>query len=318
MTPRDRPRGAPATQTILPPETPGQPDLAGLVPLERIRRRWPRLLGALLSGLMVVALAWELFDHGMAGLELAAPDSPWFYLCFLLAYLAPPLFDFVIFRRLWRLPFDGFGALVRKRIANDVVFGYSGDVFFYAWARARLKMVTAPFGAVKDVTILSGIAGNIVTVAMLAVALSFAFQLFAPGQLRMLAWSAAVAIGISGVLLLFSRRVFSLPARMLSWIFGLHCLRLVLGSLMFGIACYFAMPNVSIEWWLFLAAGRLVVARLPLLPNKDLLFANFAIIFIGHGEALSDLVAFIATLTLATHAVLMAAFGLPALTRNET
>lgn len=294
-----------------------RPDLAGLEPLDRSRPRWPRILGAILSGLMILGLSWELFDHGWAGVELAAPDSPWFYLFFALAYFAPPLFDFIIFRRLWRLPFDGFGALVRKRIANDVVIGYSGDVFFYAWARARLKMVTAPFGAVKDVTILSGIAGNIVTVGMLGVALPFAFELFPPAQLRMLAWSSAVAVGISGVLLLFSRRVFSLPGAMLRWIFGVHCARLVLGSLAFGIASYFAMPNVSITWWLFLAAGRLVVARLPLLPNKDLLFANFAIMFIGHGEALSDLVAFIATLTLFTHVVLMAAFGLPALARKE-
>ena len=294
-----------------------RPDLAGLEPLERLRPRWPRILGALLSGLMIVGLAWELFDHGWAGVELAAPDSPWFYLFFAFAYFSPPLFDFIIFRRLWRLPFDGFGALVRKRIANDVVIGYSGDVFFYAWARARLKMVTAPFGAVKDVTILSGIAGNIVTVGMLAIALPFAFELFPPAQLRMLVWSAAVAVGISGVLLLFSRRVFSLPGAMLRWIFGIHCARLVLGSLAFGIASYFALPNVSITWWLFLAAGRLVVARLPLLPNKDLLFANFAIMFIGHGEALSDLVAFVATLTLFAHVVLMAAFGLPALARKE-
>jgi hypothetical protein len=300
-----------------PSTPPAQPDLAGLVPFERIRRRWPRLLGALLSALMVFGLTYELFDHGIGGFELAAPDSPWFYLFFALAYLSPPLFDFIIFRRLWRLPFDGFGALVRKRIANDVVIGYSGDVFFYAWARARLKMVAAPFGAVKDVTILSGIAGNIVTVAMLLVAMPFAFELFTPAQLRMLVWSAAVAVGISALLLLFSRRVFSLAARTLTWIFGVHCARLVFGSLAFGIASYCAMPWVSIKWWLFLAAGRLVVARLPLLPNKDLLFANFAIIFIGHGEALSDLVAFVATLTLVTHAVLMAAFGLPALTRNE-
>ena len=101
----------------------GRPDLAGLEPLERLRPRWPRILGALLSALMILGLASELFDHGWAGVELAAPDSPWFYLFFALAYVAPPLFDFLIFQRLWRLPFDGFGALVRKRIANDVVIG---------------------------------------------------------------------------------------------------------------------------------------------------------------------------------------------------
>ena len=43
-----------------------RPDLAGLEPLERLRPRWPRILGALLSGLMILGLSWELFDHGWA------------------------------------------------------------------------------------------------------------------------------------------------------------------------------------------------------------------------------------------------------------
>ena len=289
----------------------------GLEPLKTLGSRWPAIIGAVLTVAMIVGLGRELLGHGLAGLSRSVPQDPRFYLCFGLLYMSPPTGDYVIFRRLWGIPLGGLVALIKKRIANEVVFGYSGDAYFYAWARAKARMVASPFGAVKDVTILSGIAGNIVTVGMLAIALPFAFELFTAPQLRMLAWSAAVAVGISGVLLLFSRRVFSLPGAMLRWIFGVHAARLVLGSLAFGIASYFAMPNVSITWWLFLAAGRLVVARLPLLPNKDLLFANFAIMFIGHGEALSDLVAFIATLTLFTHVVLMAAFGLPALARKE-
>ena len=43
------------------------------------------------------------------------------------------------------------------------------------------------------------------------------------------------------------------------------------------------MPSVAIGMWLFLSAGRMLVSRLPLLPNKDLLFANFAILLIGAG-----------------------------------
>ncbi len=59
----------------------------------------------------------------------------------------------------------------KKRISNDVVMGYSGEAYFYAWARQRAQLVAAPFGAVKDVSILSAIAGNAVTLAMIAIAL---------------------------------------------------------------------------------------------------------------------------------------------------
>jgi hypothetical protein len=44
-------------------------------------------------------------------------------------------------------------------------------------------------------------------------------------------------------------------------------------------------------------------------PNKDLLFANFAILVIGHDRALSDLMAFTAALTLVVHGVLLLLFG---------
>ena len=98
--------------------------------------------------------------------------------------MSPPTFDWLIFRRLWGLPAAGLAALIKKRVANEVVVGYSGEAYFYVWARARLKMVAAPFGAVKDVTILSAIAGNAITLAMLAVALPIARGLLTARTVR--------------------------------------------------------------------------------------------------------------------------------------
>jgi hypothetical protein len=79
-----------------------------------------------------------------------------------------PVSEWVIYRHLWRIPFSGLGALLRKLVSNELLLGYLGEVQFYAWARARLNMVAAPFGAIKDVTILSALTGNIVTLVMLA------------------------------------------------------------------------------------------------------------------------------------------------------
>ena len=59
-----------------------------------------------------------------------------------------------------------------------------------------------------------------------------------------------------------------------------------------------------------LAAGRLLVSRLPFVTNKELLFANFAVLLLGPHQPLSHLIALSAAITLVIHLVLIAAFGL--------
>jgi len=294
------------------------PDLAGLEPVEKIRKRWPLVLGGALTILMIGGLLHELFGAGLAALSHTVPKNPLFYLAFGLYYLGPPTFDYVIFRKLWKIPPSGMIALHKKRISNEVLFGYSGEAYFYAWARQRTQMVAAPFGAVKDVMILSAVAGNAVTLGMIALALPFGFGLLTPVQLRTLLGSIAVIFGMSLPFLIFSKRVFSLPRKDLWWVFGVHCARLLCGSIFIAFAWHFAMPDTSVLMWLFLAVGRLLASRLPLVPNKDLLFANFAIMLIGQGDALSELMAFTAALTLLMHVVLIGGFSAQALLKGRS
>lgn len=283
--------------------------LIALRPVQTLRRRWPALLAAMLTIAMLVGMLHELFGHGLAGLRRAVPESPGFYLFFLISYFALPICDFLIFRRLWRVPAAAFPALNRKRIANDILIGYSGDAYFYAWARARLKMVAAPFGAVKDVSIVSGVAGNMSAFLLGAVALPLGYQLIDREVIEAILWSFAFMLTISVGVLIFSRRVFSLPRADLWFIFGMDWLRITITCAAIALAWAWAMPSVSIGMWMFLVAGRQLVSRLPFLPNKDLLFANFAILVIGHDRALSDLMAFTAASTLLVHLLLTLLFG---------
>lgn len=295
----------------------GVAELTGPEPIAKIKRRWPTWLGAALSVLMVVGVGNELLDNGLTGLWRAAPTNVTFYIIFLLCYLAPPAFDFAIFRRLWGIPWSGMIALHKKRIANDVVLGYSGEAYFYTWARQRTQMVAAPFGAVKDVSILSAIAGNATTLALMAIALPLVVDLLTPAQYKTGLISFGVIIAMSVPFLIFSKRVFSLPRRVLWWVFGVHTLRIITASVMLALVWHFAMPDVSILMWLVLSAARMLVSRLPLVPNKDLLFANFAIIMIGQGEALSELMALVAAATLLMHAVLIAGFAVLSFIRKD-
>ncbi len=294
------------------------PDIAGLEPIESIKRRWPMWLGGLLTLAMILGLARELLGSGLAGLSRAVPGDPAFYLAFTLLYFTLPVGDFIIFRRLWGVPIAGLAALIKKRIANEVVLGYSGEAYFYAWARQRSQMVAAPFGAVKDVSILSAVSSNTLTLAMIGLALPFCYGLLTQTQVKALIASTAVVAVMLLPFLIFSKRVFSLPRATLWWIFMVHSLRVVAGTALLAVCWHFGMPQVSIEMWLLLTAGRLLVWRLPLVPNKDLLFANFAILFIGQDQALSNLVAMTAALTLLAHVGLIGAFSLYSLVRNRS
>lgn len=285
------------------------PDLAGLEPVEKIKRRWPMILGGGLTLLMILSLGRELFGSGLSGLTRNLPTNPLFYLVFLIYYLGPPTFDYVIFRRLWRIPLDGMAALHKKRISNEVLLGYSGEAYFYAWARQRTHMVAAPFGAVKDVMILSAIAGNAVTLAVMAIALPLCIELLTPTYQYYAYGSVAVIIAMSLPFLIFSKRVFSLTRGLLGWVFGIHCVRIVMGSVLIALAWHFAMPAVPVGVWMLMAAGRLLVWRLPLIPNKELAFAAIAGIVIGEGQALSELMALIAGLTLLCHIALIGGFS---------
>ena len=289
---------------------PAPVDIPGLEPLKTIRSRWPTIIGGLLTIAMLVGLGRELFGSGLAGLNRTIPRNPLFYASFAGLYFTLPLFDYLIFRRLWGIPWSGFAALIKKRIANEVVVGYSGEAYFYAWARARTHLVAAPFGAVKDVSILSAMAGNAITLLMIVVALPVGYRLIPPDMVRYVYGSLAVIFGTTLPFLLFSRRVFSLRRGQLWWVFGMHIVRSLLSSAFLALAWHFALPNVSIALWLFLSAGRALFSRLPLLPNKDLLFANFAILFIGQDQSLSELIAFTAAAVLLIHVILIIAFSL--------
>ncbi|WP_375398573.1 hypothetical protein [uncultured Sphingomonas sp.] len=296
---------------------PGAPDIAGLEPIARLKSRWPAYLGIVLTIAMVALLSYKLFGSGFEALADKFPTDPRYYIAFALLYLSLPTGDFVIFQKLWSIPIGGLAALIKKRIANETLVTYAGETYFYTWARTHAKMVTAPFGAVKDVSILSAIAGNAMTMALIALALPFGHALLTAAQLRTVLGSIAIVFAMSLPFLLLSKKVFSLPRRTLWWIFMIHCLRLTAGSVLIAFAWHFALPGVSIAIWLFLAAARLLVSRLPLVPNKDLLFANFAIFVIGPDAPLSDLMAFTAGLTLVVHIVLIAIFSLYGVVRKR-
>ncbi len=277
------------------------------------RKLWSTWLSRILSGAFLVAIVLQLGQIDAQQLQDALPQNLWFLPVLLALYFALPVADWIIFRRLWALPVSGFFILLAKRIGNEVLISYSGEVYFYLWARKRSDLTAAPFGAIKDVNILSALAANLVALLLLALTYPFVSQLNLGAYTDTSVICAAAILLMSFVILLFSRRVFTLERTQLWWIFGIHILRLSAGVLLCALLWFIILPGPHFGFWLVLSMIRLLVGRLPFLPNKEALFAVIAVFLVGQDSAVSTLITLTATTILALHVIVAALLGALAL-----
>lgn len=290
----------------------------GFEPQDRGRKlTWSSALTMALSLLVLGAAVWQARSLNLADITALVPTSPLFWIVFAISYLAGPASEWVIFRRLWGVSTRAMGALVRKLIYNELLLGYLGEVYFYTWARRRLPMDATPFGAVKDVAIMSAVAGNIMTLALIALAYPYLALLPLAEYGEAIAWSLAFVVGTSLIPMLWRRQIFSLARGELWMVFSIHTARIIVTTLLSALLWHLVLPDVQIGWWLVLAAIRLLVSRLPFVPNKDVVFAGIAVLALGQDIQIAALMAMMAALILATHLVLALFFGLFDLIRGD-
>lgn len=272
-----------------------------LRPLNVGQRHWQQWLSITISIALFAMILWKLHDFGLKRAWETLPASPRFWSAFAAYYLALPLSEWLIFRKLWNLPAGGLASLLRKLVSNEVLLGYSGEAYFYTWARRHARLVAAPFGAIKDVSILSALAGNLFTLLMLALAWPLVGEVAPQLHGKAALGSAAVILAGSIVVFVFKSKIFSLPPAQLRAIFGVHMARLTATTLLSGTMWHVALPQVPLIWLVLLATLQLLVTRLPMVPYKDMVFASLAIFFIGHDAEVGALIAMIATAILGVH-----------------
>jgi hypothetical protein len=281
------------------------------------RLTWGRALTMVLSILVLAAAIWQARELDPADITALVPASPLFWVVFFLGYFAGPAGDWLIFRKLWGVTGQAFGALTRKLIYNELLLGYVGELYFYAWAKRKLPQATAPFGAVKDVAIMSAMAGNIMTLALIALAYPYLALLPLAEYGDDIAWSLAFVVAISLVPFVWRQRILSLARGELWTVFGIHTARIVATTGLNALAWALVLPDVAIGWWLVLSAIRLLVSRLPFVPNKDVVFAGIAVLALGQDIEIAALMAMMAALILATHLALALIFGLTDLVKGD-
>ena len=284
---------------------------------DRATAPWLRWTGPILSIAIIIVVARFLGRSDLMALRELLPTSVIFWLGMALLLSIQPIADYIIFRGLWPLPLGGgLAALLRKSASNELLFGYSGELQFYLWARRNASIPGSPFGAVRDVAVLSALAGNIVTLALLLAAIAV------PGPLEFgamnvhILWSGVFLVASSVVVMLFRHRLFAVSRAQFWRIAAIHTARSIAVTVMFGLLWAMVMPGVSLGWWLLLSAARQFVTRLPFLPNKDLVFAGLAAGMLRDVPNIADTVALVAGVVFAGQVVIGAALAIADLARE--
>jgi hypothetical protein len=276
------------------------------------------LFSALVSLALLIVVAAQFRGMDLGHIVHMIPASPLFWAVFVAWYLAGPVSEWIIYRRLWHIPLSGVAALMRKMVTNELLLGYLGEAQFYAWVRSRRQLAAAPFGAIKDVTILSALTGNVTTIIMLAIAWPLVFS----GRIGLGMQSTFVSLGVvlasSFVMLLLRQKLFTLPRRELWFVAALHLARIAAKIGLGALLWHLVLPQVSVGLWLVLSTLRMLVSRLPLVPNKDVVFAGIAVILLGQHVEVASLLAMLGGLVLAAHLCVGANFAAADLADSST
>lgn len=318
MAPSDvlrEPAALPAIPPVLPPVLPAS--LPSTAPIENRLRKWSGWLGPAISVAILGAVVWQMREINWAQVWAIVPTSPLIWLVLAASYFAGPVADWVIFRKLWGIPASGIFPLLKKLIGNELLLGYVGEVYFYDWARRHVKMKGSPFGAVKDVAILSALAGNVMTLVMLAITWPMVSKLGIGADGRMLAGSIGIVLLTSLVIMLFRNGLLSLPRSQLWFVLVVHCLRIIANTGLSALAWHLILPEVGLGPLLLMSTVRLLLSRLPLIPNKDIVFAGISTVLAGSEVQTSEMIAMIALLIVATHVVLFIGLVLLDLVQKE-
>lgn len=211
------------------------------------------------------------------------PASPWFYLLFLARFFLQPTVEVLCYTAVWGINlFRYFGVFLVKLIMNTSVAGMSGDMYFLVWAVRTLRIsYRKAFSGVKDVTLLSAAAANIVAVVVLGGYLVFGdltlMQTVRPAALGIIIGVTLAAAVLSLLVILFRGKVLGVGTTTMWRIIGYHLVRSGGNLVLLGMQWTVGLPGSVFTAWISLLVVDLLVQRTPFIPAREFLFLSLAL-----------------------------------------
>jgi len=236
--------------------------------------RWLFILG------ITSYLVYQLTTIGWTRVWNSLPTTPWFYVLLLLMYATLPLTEVILYGKAWTAnPWALLPALLRKRVLNNDVLGYSGEAYFAVWAHRNTNLAYRTIlGTIKDTTIISSVASTSVAFLLLAV-FFFTGQIdlltqYLPAQSSTLGAGVAIVILVVSVGVNFRRTIFSLPSSLLLFIGAGHLTRFLLNNGFQVTQWAVVIPEVSVGSWITLLALYIIINQVPFVPSRSLVFMS--------------------------------------------
>lgn len=251
--------------------------------------RWGKVLRPLLRWgvplLLLTLVGYGLTHVGWEKIYDSRPTALSFYLVILVPFFVQPIADLFIYRNLLgaggAMPLTIF---LRKRYMNSVMLDYSGEVYFFLWARKNLKIKDSTLlHAVKDSSVLSASAGLLVLWVML-LTLVVAGIVKIPVVSRGTWWVVAAGslpLVFAAALFLGQKKLTQTSRKDMVITFCIHFARALAVMGLEYLTWLFSAALPSTGDCLKFVALRLLVTRLPLVPNKELVFVGVGVAAAG-------------------------------------
>lgn len=242
-----------------------------------------KVLRVAVVGGIVAYLIYQLTQIGWATFWESLPSTPYFYITIALMYVTLPFAEVLIYTWLWNLSAGECLSLVmRKRVLNADVVGYSGEIYLLAEAKKKIDRPTRDIAAeIKDNLILSSIAS-------IATACSLLGGLLASGYVvldEILGNATPAYVGLGGfgfvlaiiVFVRFRQAIFSLAGSTLQYVLSIHLGRFFVNNALQVVQWWVVLPDAPFSAWATLLVILVALNRIPFIPSRDLAFAGVGI-----------------------------------------
>lgn len=227
---------------------------------------------------VVAVIIYQLFDIGWKEVLSSLPTQPAFYLLFIFLYFTLPVAEIFIYRQIWQFPpLEGFKTFLKKKVYNEELVGYSGEVHLFMWGRRHVnKKDKEILKNIRDNAIISSMTSNLVAVGLIAFLILGGYIALDAliGELDLLYTTVAIVLiaVLIALLIYFRKYLFDLPARTASVIFAFYMVRFLIHHGLLMAMWAIVIPGTPLSVWFTFLALVIVINRVPFLPSKDLVF----------------------------------------------
>ncbi|MDI6400568.1 hypothetical protein QLX67_01050 [Balneolaceae bacterium ANBcel3] len=231
-----------------------------------------------LLAFIIALIIYNLYKIGWNEVLQSLPGQPLFYVLFIILYLTLPIAEVMVYRQVWPLKkFDLFKTMIIKKVYNEEVMGYSGELHLFTWGRKQLdKKDLNILADIRDNSILSSITSNIV--AFLLVGLLLFLGILDPDiffdhlNILYLLFFLVLFVIVGALLFQFRKYLFSLSLKKASLIFSIYFSRFILHHGLLILQWSIVFPLIPINEWFLLVALIIIINRIPFIPSRDLVF----------------------------------------------